>query len=113
VLGTGEGIPVRRDNAWATGSSGWNVSSWGPVAFVPVSTEGNTTKCDACGRERLMTGTPAPEIAVLPDSVKHTYEKLGIPEAERTCRPGETAQATASKAGWQSVGENDYCPDCA
>jgi Fe-S cluster assembly scaffold protein SufB len=78
-----------------------------------VSIEGNTIKCDACGRERRMAATSAAEIEDLPDAVKRTYEKLGIPEAERTYRSGVTAQAAARKLGWKSVGESDYCPDCA
>jgi hypothetical protein len=77
----------------------------------PVSTEGNTTKCDACGRERRMGATSAVDIADLPDAVKHTYERLGIPEAERTYRSGVT-QAAAWELGWKSIGGSDYCPDC-
>jgi hypothetical protein len=74
-----------------------------------VSIEGNTIKCDVCGREYRIAGTSSG----LPDTTKHTYEKPGIPEAERTYLSGVTAQAAARKLGWKSVGENDYCADCA
>jgi Fe-S cluster assembly scaffold protein SufB len=59
-----------------------------------------------------MAGTSAAEIEDLPDAVKHTYEKLGIPETERTYQSGMTAQAAARKLGWKSIGEGDHCPDC-
>jgi Fe-S cluster assembly scaffold protein SufB len=79
---------------------------------VPVSVDGSTIKCDTCGRERRMAKTSTAEIEELPDDVKRTYDKLGIPGEERRYLFGTATQAAASKLGWKSVDEGDYCPDC-
>jgi Fe-S cluster assembly scaffold protein SufB len=77
-----------------------------------MSIEGNTIKCDACGRERRMAGTSAVEFEDLPEGIRRTYDRLGIPEAERRYE-GSAAQVKASELGWKtSVDEGDYCPDC-
>jgi Fe-S cluster assembly scaffold protein SufB len=77
-----------------------------------VSIKGNTIKCDACGRERRMAEASALEIKDLPEAIKRTYDRLGIPQAERRYG-GTAAQLAASELGWKaSVDEGDYCPDC-
>ena len=71
----------------------------------------NTIKCDVCGREHPIRWTTAAKLEVLPDNVKHTYDRLGIPEAERTYVV--TVRAAARELRWKSVGGTHYCPDCA
>jgi hypothetical protein len=53
------------------------------------------------------------KIETLPDATKILYDRLGIPEAERTYPGAVTVQSAARRLGWKSVGESDYCPDCA
>jgi Fe-S cluster assembly scaffold protein SufB len=59
-----------------------------------------------------MAGTSAVEIEDLPEATQRTYDRLGIPEAERRYG-GTPTQVAASQLGWKaSIDEGDYCPGC-
>jgi hypothetical protein len=111
----GELIPSKRGLSQSAGKverlhlGGLHPGS-GSLSLVWIA--GNAIKCDACGLERPIEWTSTSDIEDLPEATKRVYDRLGIPEAERTYLSGVTAQASAGELGWKVVGGSHYCADC-